>query len=207
MSPDAGPPRRERGRAFRREDEEDGGGRPPRRPSRGEGREPRRPAPAASPRATPPHDPGARREPGAAAPRVAILLDVASLQSEAGDRGAQLSYGRLVRALTSDRMPVRTVAYVPPDEQALGTTLAAQGIETEIVDDEDSVGVAVAVDAMALATRVDCVVLASSAPSMTLLARALRAQGVRVESAGFGADSPWRAQLHHEIGRDCVFVP
>ena len=140
------------------------------------------------------------------AARVAIFLDLSHLQPGARERGCQISFGRLIRALAADRGIIRAVAYVPNEEEALSATLAAHDIEVELFDARD-IAVAVAVDAMAVAARVDCVVLASGAPSLRSLATSLRSQGLRVESASFADESAWPGQAHYEIDKQCLFVP
>ena len=72
---------------------------------------------------------------------------------------------------------------------------------------DERVSVAIAVDAMALASRVDCVVLASASAALSPLVRGLRSQGLRVESASFDPDSPSSGPQHFQIGKECLFVP
>jgi uncharacterized LabA/DUF88 family protein len=157
---------------------------------------------------------GAAREPSGggeraatAGQRVAILLDAASLQSQARDLGAEVSYVRLLRGLAGTRPVIRAVAYVTGGQGSLPSTLAAHDIEVERCQDSGAVDVGIAVDALGLASRVDCVVIASASPALGQLARALRSHGLRVESASFSAEAAWSAQQHHQLGKSCLFVP
>ena len=69
--------------------------------------------------------------------------------------------------------------------------------------------VQIAVDAMAIAGRVDCVVLAPAQAELAPLATVLRSQGLRVETASFGEDTGTGvvAQQHLTLGEDSLFRP
>ena len=65
-----------------------------------------------------------------------------------------------------------------------------------------------AVEAMALAPRIDCVAVAPAHETMQAAVDALRAQGVRVVSAGFSGESAGAAcDAHHRLDQDCMFAP
>lgn len=142
------------------------------------------------------------------AQRVAVLVDVAALTDEARRLGGEISFSRLLRRVTGRRALIRALAFVSNREETLAGTLAAQGFDIETVSDEGGTAVAMAVEAMAIAHHVDCVVLAPDVPAMDHLTRSLRGLGLRVETAGFddrAEGRPWAP--HHRLGRDCMFVP
>jgi uncharacterized LabA/DUF88 family protein len=77
------------------------------------------------------------------------------------------------------------------------------------VDAGPTTAVQVAVDAMAIAARVDCVVLAPAQAALAPLATVLRSQGVRVETASFRDDheAGFPSQQHVTLGEDSLFQP
>jgi uncharacterized LabA/DUF88 family protein len=139
--------------------------------------------------------------------RIAMFLDIGELQSQAQRQGSQVSYLRLLRELAGDRQVVRSVAYVLASERGLEASLTAHGLEVERCESQEEVAVAIAVDAVALVAKVDCVILAPASLAIGPLARALRGRGLRVESASFDERRPWPGQPHHVLGRGCLFVP
>lgn len=174
-------PRRGRGRGRRRDD----------RPRDGEGERQQAPSRGAAP----------------ATQRIAIFIDAAALQEQASDQGAQVSFLRMLRDITGNRSVIRSVAYVVEGDDSLDGALAGHDIDVESCEDVGAVGVALAVDAVAIAPKVDCVIVASGSRSLAPLARSLRGQGIRVESASFESERPWQGQVHHALGRSCLFVP
>ena len=199
--------RPERGDSQRRRDDRAGRDRPAQR-TRGE--QPRSDATEASDSGSPARDDRprgrSRSRPRTGQPNVAVFLDVAALRDQARDLGSEVSYVRLLRGLANQRPVFRAVAYVPGEQETLKSTLSAHDIEVEHCD-EGAVDVAIAVDALALAPKVDCVVLASGSSSLAPLARSLRNRGLRVESASFLADPAWEAPHHQQLGKGCLFVP
>ena len=77
------------------------------------------------------------------------------------------------------------------------------------VEDGPAAAVQIAVDAMAIAARVDCVVLAPAQTALAPLATVLRSQGVRVETASFheDPDAAVPSQEHVTLGEDSLFRP
>ena len=70
--------------------------------------------------------------------------------------------------------------------------------------------VAITVDAMALAARVDCLTIVPGASELSALTNSLRASGVRVETASFGEhdrDADLPVEGHQTLGAECMFVP
>ena len=132
---------------------------------------------------------------------------MAALQGQARDLGAEVSYVRVLRGLADSRPVIRAVAYVAGGQDSLEATLAAHDIEVERCEETGAVDVGITVDALTLASKVDCVVIASASGALGGLAQALRSQGLRVESASFLADQAWSAQQHHQLGKSCLFVP
>ncbi|MBI5849976.1 MAG: NYN domain-containing protein [Planctomycetes bacterium] len=174
-------------------------------------REPHRQAPPQQPRIAraPVHVPTPEGETRGA--RIAILIDLSHIQSEAGRLDREIAWGRLVLGLGRGRHLVRSIAYATDDRAArVRSTLFGSGIDVQVVDHERVVPVAMAVDAMALASRVDAVVLVPASDDLRPMARALAGQGVRVESADFTAVEPGAAavaQAHHRLGAECLFAP
>jgi uncharacterized LabA/DUF88 family protein len=171
-----------------------GGGAP------GRGPEPREARPAAAAPAT-----------SAGGARVAMFVDVEHLLVEARQLGGEVSYSRVLRNLAGQRTLVRAIAYVGEGHRSLLPSLQNGGFEVELVDDARGSAVALATDAVTIGPRVDCVVLARESGALSPLARALRARGVRVETAGFGRSGADRGrsvgQHHHQLGKECLFVP
>ncbi len=136
--------------------------------------------------------------------RVAVLLDVEALQREARGFGGQVSFSRLLRQAAGPRTVCRAIAYCTPQSRGTG---GVSGLETSRVDRDADTPVAMAVDAMATAPRVDCVILAPESAASAPLVRALRALGVRVESAGFDARGNSEVADHQRFGKEALFVP
>lgn len=133
-------------------------------------------------------------------------MDVAALEAQARDHGGELSYRRLMRNLTGNRPLIRAVAYLDPDQPADAGQVASSGFEVESIPEGTTASMMLAVDAMGIAPRVDCVVLAPENPQLQHLASTLRSQGLRVETAGFTAADPGFG-FHQTLGRDSIFVP
>lgn len=219
---DRGGERRDRHGRGRDRDRDRRHGRPQRgeRPHREDAtREPRAERPALRPEAE--HEAGSldRWTPSRAAPverrrpaaeegqRLALLIDYAGLQESAHRLGGELSFRRLLKQIAGDRPLIRSVCYVPKDTpEAVIGPMKATGFEVFEVQDSATANVAAAVDGMALAPRVDCIVLAPGSGSLAPLAKALAATGVRVETASFEGASTMPGQ-HRRLGRNCVFVP
>jgi hypothetical protein len=149
--------------------------------------------------------------PAAAGARIALFVDVEHLLVEARQLGGEVSYSRVLRNLAGQRTLVRAIAYVGEGHRSLLPSLQNGGFEVELVDDARGSAVALATDAVTVGPRVDCVVLAPESAAFGHLARALRARGVRVETAGFGRGGAERGrsigQHHHQLGKECLFVP
>lgn len=109
--------------------------------------------------------------------------------------------------MTANRGLVRAIAYATAEHARFGTTLGAHGFEIEAAEDEASIPVAIAVDAMALASRVDAIVLAADPRQLGPLLRSLRAQGIRSELAGFTSGRATAATGHLLLGKDALFIP
>ncbi len=149
---------------------------------------------------------GRQTQPTTASARVALLLDLEDLSRGAREHGWEISYRRLQNRLVADRTAVRVLAYAPDDQPELGAPLAAARIELQTCD-PDAIEVALSVDAMTIAPRVDCVVVGSDSAAFAPLVAMLRSQGIRVESASFSPKSPLDSQFHHEIDKSACFAP
>lgn len=138
--------------------------------------------------------------------RVAVFVDVSALEEQARERGGEVSYRRLMRNLTGARPLIRAVAYLDPAQPSDAGQVASSGFEVESLTAGANAALMLAVDAMGIAPRVDCVVLAPENPQLQHLASTLRSQGLRVETAGFSAADP-AFGFHRTLGRDSMFVP
>ncbi|MEE2886056.1 MAG: NYN domain-containing protein [Planctomycetota bacterium] len=138
--------------------------------------------------------------------RVAIFLDASELQASAGER--EISFGHLRRHITNARVPIRAIAYHPAKQKDLAKGLAHCGFEVTAVDSKAATHITIAIDAMALADRVDCVILVPGTKSLAHLAKTLQARGVRVETASFEetGDSKLGANEHVAVGAESCFV-
>jgi hypothetical protein len=174
---------------------------------------PRTPAPAergargaeAEPKpAWTPAGPASSARPTTTTQRIALFLDVEAIQREARAIGGQVSFSRALRQIAGARTVVRALAYCTPQSRGTG---GAGGLETVRVERESDTAVAIAVDALATAARVDCVVFAPESAAPAPLIRALRAHGVRVESAGFEARGHTEVADHQRLGKEALFVP
>ncbi len=138
--------------------------------------------------------------------RVAIFLDAAELKTRA--EGREISFGHLRRHITNARIPIRAIAYYSAKEKDLAKSLQHCGFEVTAVDSKSATNITIAVDAMALADRVDCVILVPGTNSLAHLAKTLQARGVRVESASFdeAGETKLGANQHLSVGTESCFV-
>jgi hypothetical protein len=164
----------------------------------------RRHGEAESKQAWTPAAPGTSSRPTTATQRVALFVDVEAMQREARTIGGQVAFSRALRQIAGPRAVARAIAYCTPQSRGTG---GAGGFETVRVDSDAETPVAIAVDALATAARVDCVVIAPESAASGPLVRALRAHGVRVESAGFEARGRSEVADHQRLGKEALFVP
>lgn len=147
--------------------------------------------------------------------RVAVLMNLERLVDDAREQGGEVAYGKLLQFVARRRHLIRAIAYAQTTTaQSTAPTLRGSGVETQAIGTPSDLPVAIAVDAMALATRVDSVVLVPDAEGLAPLTAALRAHGIRVETAGFGDphggpgtgdDDPLLAR--HRLGDESLFQP
>lgn len=147
--------------------------------------------------------------------RVAILVDTANLYHSARMRfgGARVDYRRLLDRLAAERPVARAIAFVVRGEGVDVTpfteALRALGFDLRIKvlrrrNDGSGRGdwdVGIAMAAVELASRVDCVILATGDGDLSEVTDHLTVRGVRVEVAAFpgtasaslieGADAFW----------------
>ncbi len=135
-----------------------------------------------------------------------MFIDVTALEEQAREQGGEISYRRLVSNLVGTRPLIRAVAYVDSSQTTDAGQISASGFEVETIDPGAEAALMVAVDTMGIAPRVDCVVLAPRNPKLEHLARTLRSQGLRVETAGFNPGEE-AAGSYRALGRDSMFVP
>jgi len=138
-----------------------------------------------------------------------MLLNLHELSSQAKELDGELAVSRLLRRVGRNRATIRAVAYITPEERRLADSLRDSGLEVVEVEAGAAAAVQIAVDAMAISGRVDCVVLAPAQEALAPLATVLRSQGLRVETASFGEDTDTGvvAQQHVTLGEDSLFRP
>ncbi|MBK8976395.1 MAG: NYN domain-containing protein [Planctomycetes bacterium] len=142
--------------------------------------------------------------------RVAVLLDLHHALAGARRLGGELAYGLLLQELSRRRHLIRAIAYGSPADHA-EATVVGNGFEFRGVESNEGRLVAMCVDALSLASRVDCVVLVPGAEPLEPLLQSLDHTGVRVEVAEFvdeDHDLPARGLGGvRALGRECTFVP
>lgn len=132
------------------------------------------------------------------AQRLAVLVDVQNMFYAAKQQhGARLNYARLLERIAAGRPLVRAVAYVvrspEVDQSRFVGMLQGVGFEVRSKDlrlrpDGSAKGdwdMGLAVDALALADRVDTLCLVTGDGDFAELVHALKARGVRVEVYSF----------------------
>ena len=132
--------------------------------------------------------------------RVAVFIDTQNLYHTAKHvyNNARVNFGNVVKDAVSGRSLVRALAYVitteSGDEKNFFQALEKMGIEIKTKDLQTFVDgskkadwdVAIAVDAIRIATRVDAVVIVSGDGDFCPLAEYLKQMGVQVEVMCFG---------------------
>lgn len=197
--------------------------RDPQRPTRDERRPLRDERPPAElrelprgPHREPPAAEGAMGAPKAAEPpraagtaaigqRIGILIDLDGLRQQAQQAGGEIAFRKLLHAIAGDRAIVRALCYASGPGSA-AQALGASGFEVVQQEGSEAIATAIAVDAMAMAARIDVLVLAPASRALPVLVHALRAHGVRVEAASLDGKAP-PDTIGRRLGRDCVFVP
>lgn len=132
--------------------------------------------------------------------RVAVFIDTQNLYHTAKHvyKNARVNFGHIVEDAVAGRSLVRALAYVitteSGDEKNFFLALEKMGIEIKTKDLQSFVDgtkkadwdVAIAVDAIRIATRVDAVVIVSGDGDFCPLAEYLKQMGVQVEVVCFG---------------------
>lgn len=131
--------------------------------------------------------------------RVGVFIDTQNLYHSARNLyKARVNFGAVLKDAVSGRKLVRAVAYVitteAGDEKNFFEALEKVGIETKTKDLQIFAGgakkadwdVGLAVDAIKMAPRLDCVVIASGDGDYVPLVEYLQTIGVQVEVVSFG---------------------
>lgn len=137
--------------------------------------------------------------------RVAMLIDTQNLYHSARNLyGTKVNFGSVLKEALSGRHLVRAIAYVitteTEEEKPFFEALNSLGIETKTKDLQIFFGgakkgdwdVGIAVDAIRLASKVDCVVLASGDGDFVPLVEYLKFMGTQVEVITFGRSASGR---------------
>ncbi len=131
--------------------------------------------------------------------RVGVFIDTQNLYHSARNLyNARVNFGAVLKDAVAGRKLVRAVAYVitteAGDEKNFFEALEKLGIETKTKDLQIFAGgskkadwdVGLAVDAIKMAPRLDCVVIASGDGDFVPLVQYLQTLGVQVEVVSFG---------------------
>jgi uncharacterized LabA/DUF88 family protein len=131
--------------------------------------------------------------------RVAIFIDTQNMYHSAKHLyGARVNFPELVNAAQGNRELVRAIAYVAKsktgEETAFFEALTSNGIELKVKDVQEFASgekkadwdVGMAVDAMAIAPRVDVIVLVTGDGDFIPLVNYLKANGIVCEAVAFG---------------------
>jgi uncharacterized LabA/DUF88 family protein len=131
--------------------------------------------------------------------RVGVFIDTQNLYHSARNLyKARVNFGAVVKDAVAGRALVRAVAYVitteAGDEKNFFEALEKQGIETKTKDLQIFAGgskkadwdVGLAVDAIKMSSRLDCVVIASGDGDFVPLVEYLQSVGIQVEVVSFG---------------------
>lgn len=131
--------------------------------------------------------------------RVAVLIDTQNMYHSAKHiHGARLAFGKIVEAVADGRPVIRALAYVAKsktgEEQAFFDALQKDGIELRVKDIQEFASgekkadwdVGIAVDAIALSSKVDVIILMTGDGDFVPLVQYLKEHGIYVEAAAFG---------------------
>lgn len=137
--------------------------------------------------------------------RVAMLIDTQNLYHSARNLyGTKVNFGSVLKEAVAGRHLIRAIAYViateTEEEKPFFDALNSLGIETKTKDLQIFFGgakkgdwdVGIAVDAIRLASKVDCVVLASGDGDFVPLVEYLKFMGTQVEVITFGRSASGR---------------
>jgi uncharacterized LabA/DUF88 family protein len=131
--------------------------------------------------------------------RIVILMDTQNMYHSAKHLyGAHLNFGKLVESIVAGRGLLRAIAYVATskagDEKGFLGALVAAGIEVKSKDVIEFASgerkadwdVGMAIDAVKLADKADCVILVTGDGDFVPLVEYLQNRGLLVEVAAFG---------------------
>lgn len=125
--------------------------------------------------------------------------------------GAHLNFGKLVESIVANRALLRAIAYVATskagDEKGFLGALSASGIEVKSKDVIEFASgerkadwdVGMAIDAVKLADKADCIILVTGDGDFVPLVEYLQNRGVIVEVAAFGEST---SKLLREVADD-----
>ncbi len=134
--------------------------------------------------------------------RVAVFIDTQNMYHSAKHLyGSRVNFTALVEAAVGNRELVRAIAYVAKsktgEETAFFEALTSNGIELKVKDVQEFASgekkadwdVGMAVDAMAISSRVDVVVLVTGDGDFIPLVQYLKANGIICEALAFGSST------------------
>ncbi len=134
--------------------------------------------------------------------RVAVFIDTQNMYHSAKHLyGSRVNFPALVEAAVGNRELVRAIAYVAKsktgEETAFFEALTSNGIELKVKDVQEFASgekkadwdVGMAVDAMAISSRVDVVVIVTGDGDFIPLVQYLKANGIVCEAVAFGSST------------------
>ena len=147
--------------------------------------------------------------------RVGVLVDLESLERVAQEEfDGYLSASGLLEQAAGGRQVPRAQAYFEASKRSRAEALRAAGFDSVVpIESRTQRLVQLVVDALALAGRVDSLVIATADPSLMPLLEAVRALGTRVELACFQSKLGGFQDLERRgigvisLGREAIFVP
>lgn len=144
--------------------------------------------------------------------RIGVLADLESLEDAAVSRfDGHLSPIAMLEHVAGGRPMPRAVAYAEASQRGKSEALRGAGFDTLVGESNRTRRLLqLAMDAVAMAPRVDSVVIATADPCLLPIAEHLRSQGLRVELATFDADTFDEADSRFfilDLGTESIFTP
>jgi len=152
--------------------------------------------------------------------RVVIAIDVQNLYYGAKDLyGTKVAYQRFLEKVLNGRKMVRSIAYIANRDgnnqgsfiklmRGIGCDIRCKQVIERPNGMKCNWDVEIAVDALAIAPRIDTFILASGDGDFTYLLRALRMQGVKTEVVAFRPNTAHalieEADEYRDIGKDML---
>ena len=145
--------------------------------------------------------------------RVAVFLDYESLEASAEEAfGGFISCSAILSKVLGGRQNPRALAYLAKDSRSRKSALEGAGFDCITAqEDRGHRMLQLSMDAVAISTRVDAIVIGTSDPGISPLVTHLAAAGLRVELACFSDASHELSKISRseiiELGRESTVIP